>query len=65
MRRQTFSKHPGPDARNLLGVVGNARVFLGFLVLFTLSRVYNSLGERRLSKEATNSQQLWPSELGT
>lgn len=43
----------------LLGVVGNATEFFwGFLVLFvfTLSRVYNSLGEKRLSKEATNSQ---------
>ena len=37
----------------LLGVVGNATEFFwGFLVLFvfTLSRVYNSLEERRLSK---------------
>ena len=52
----------------LLGVVGNATEFFwGFLVLFvfTLSRVYNSLEERRLSKEATNSQQHWPWELGT
>jgi hypothetical protein len=59
--RQTFSKHSGPDAQNCARCCRKCKRE-HFFFFFILPRAYNSLGETRLSQEATKPQ---PTGLGT